>query len=257
MTIQQKNAIDKISRLIETLEKLNYHDNIIDNEYMKWNEKALRIFDNIFGKNSKQAYKYVEIQFECMNSYGDCTHIETFNHAKKAMKSLLEVFIEEIEEWDEHINAFNKDSLIEIDKTKIFIVHGHDNGLKQEVARFIEKLGLTPIILHEQPNAGKTIIEKIESFTDVGFGIVLYTECDQGAKKGEDLKARARQNVVFEHGFLIAKLGRENVSHLATPNIEMPNDISGTIYVDNNNWKQDIFKELKYAGYDIDANDMI
>ena len=257
MNQKQKISIEKIHKLIASLEKLNYHNEIIDNEYMKWNEKALRVFDNIFGENSKQAYKYVEIQFECMNSYGDCTHLETFNRAKKSMKSLLEVFIEEIEEWDENINILHSSSFIEVDKTKVFIVHGHDNALKEEVARFIEKLGLSPIILHEQPNAGKTIIEKIESYTDVGFGIVLYTECDNGSKKGEDLKPRARQNVVFEHGFLIAKLGRENVSHLSTSDIEMPNDISGTIYIDKVNWKSDIFRELKYAGYNVDANDIM
>jgi len=237
MLKKQKNSIEKINQLIDSLKNLNYHDEIIDNEYMKWNEKALRVFDSIFGKNSQQAYKYVEIQFECMNSYGDCTHLEIFNRAKKSMKSLLEVFIEEIEEWDKNSNTLNSSHLIEIDKTKVFLVHGHDNGLKEEVARFIEKLGLKPIILDEQPNAGKTIIEKIESYTDVGFGIILYTECDNGSKKGENLKPRARQNVIFEHGFLISKLGRQNVSHLATANIEMPSDISGTIYIDNSNWK--------------------
>ena len=70
-----------------------------------------------------------------------------------------------------------------IDKSKVFIVHGHDELAKTEIARFIEKLNLIPIILHEQANSGKTIIEKIEEHSNVGFGVVLYTPCDVGSKK--------------------------------------------------------------------------
>lgn len=94
--------------------------------------------------------------------------------------------------------------------SKVFIVHGHDVLAKTEIARFIEQLGFEAIILSEQPNVGKTIIEKIEQNTNVDFGIVLYTPCDIGGeKKSKTLKLRARQNVVFEHGYLIGKLGRE------------------------------------------------
>jgi hypothetical protein len=79
------------------------------------------------------------------------------------------------------------------DKEKIFIVHGHDDAAKLGVARFIEKIGFEPIILHEQASLGKTIIEKIESYTNVGFGVVLYTPCDVGGKKvvNPELKDRA------------------------------------------------------------------
>ena len=118
-------------------------------------------------------------------------------------------------------------------KKKIFIVHGHDNEVKLEVARFIEKIGLEPIILHEQVNSGMTVIEKIEKYSDVEFGIVLYTPCDLGYVKGKkkEKKARARQNVVFEHGYLIGKLGRNNVCALVKGDIELPNDISGIVYI--------------------------
>jgi len=174
------------------------------------------------------------------------------------MKSLLEVFIEEIQELGEVQQVLNEENNVEIDKSKIFIVHGHDGELKEKVARYIEKLGLTAIILSEQANGGnRTIIEKIEDYTDVGYGIVLYTDCDVGSKKNEELRPRARQNVVFEHGYLIAKLGRKNVTHIATSNIEISNNISGTIYLDKSNWQLDILKELKYAGYDVNANDII
>lgn len=145
------------------------------------------------------------------------------------------------------------------DMTKVFIVHGQDETAKLDVARFIEKLGFEAIILHEQVSSGKTIIEKIEEFSNVGYGVVLYTPCDLGAKKGDDknLRARARQNVVFEHGYLIAKLGRRNVCALVKGEIEIPNDISGVVYVpldDHKAWKLELAKELRNAGYSVDMN---
>lgn len=143
-------------------------------------------------------------------------------------------------------------------KRKVFIVHGRDNEAKQEVARFIETIGLQAIILHEQANAGMTIIEKIERYSnDSDFALVLYTPCDHGRGAHETkvhARNRARQNVVFEHGYLMAKLGRENVCALVKGNIETPNDISGVAYVGfdvEGSWKAEVAKELKACGYEI------
>lgn len=149
-------------------------------------------------------------------------------------------------------------SATKLDNKKVFIVHGHDEIVKISVARFLERLGLKPIILHEQASGGITIIEKIEKNTDVGFGIVLYTPCDVGKSISEkELQSRARQNVVFEHGYLIAKLGRSNVCALVKDDIEKPNDISGVVYVNydsGSGWQSELFRELKNAGYELDAN---
>lgn len=147
-------------------------------------------------------------------------------------------------------------------KDKVFIVHGHDGEAKERTARFIEKLGFEAIILHEQASRSMTIIEKIENYSnDVGFGIVLYTPDDMGNVKGEaekgELKYRARQNVVFEHGFLIGKIGRENVTPLVEGAIELPNDISGIVFINDKDWQLDIAKEMKAAGYNIDFNKLI
>lgn len=141
-------------------------------------------------------------------------------------------------------------------KRKVFIVHGRDNEAKQEVARFVSDLGLEPIILHEQASSGMTIIEKIERYTnDSDFALVLYTACDHGRGAHETKvhpRSRARQNVVFEHGYLMAKLGRENVCALVKGEIETPNDISGVVYVALDGfggWKSEVAKELKACGY--------
>ena len=149
-----------------------------------------------------------------------------------------------------------------LDKSKVFIVHGHDDLAKTEVARFIEKLNFEAIILHEQASSGKTIIEKIEEHSNVGFGIILYTPCDVGSTKDdkENLKFRARQNVVFEHGYLMSKIGRNNVCALVKDKVETPNDISGVVYVPmdyHKAWQIAIAKEMRNSGYDIDMNKVV
>lgn len=143
-------------------------------------------------------------------------------------------------------------------KGKVFLVHGRDNEAKQEVARHVESLGIGAIILHEQASSGMTIIEKIEHYAnEADFAIVLYTACDLGRGISETKvhpRNRARQNVVFEHGYLMAKLGRKNVCALVKGEIETPNDISGVVYVgldEAGAWKNEINKELKACGYSI------
>nr|WP_314439445.1 nucleotide-binding protein [uncultured Porphyromonas sp.] len=146
-----------------------------------------------------------------------------------------------------------------MDKSKVFIVHGHDGEAKQAVARFVEKIGFEAIILHEQASSGNTIIEKIEANSNVGFGIVLYTPCDLGAsqKQKDQLKPRARQNVVFEHGYLIGKIGRKNVCAVVKGDIETPNDISGVVYIkmdEGRGWMYTVAKEMQACGYEVDLN---
>jgi len=145
--------------------------------------------------------------------------------------------------------------------TNVFIVHGHNNEVKVNVARTLEKLGLNPIILHEQANAGKTIIEKFENHSDVGFAIILMTDDDFGKAKGEEnLNPRTRQNVILEMGYFIGKLGRERVCPLYVKGVELPSDLYGLLYTEvdaSENWKIKMAKELKAAGYDIDVNKII
>lgn len=144
---------------------------------------------------------------------------------------------------------------------KVFIVHGHDEGAKQTVARFLEQCGFEAIILHEQPDGGRTIIEKIEQYTDVIYAIILYTPCDIGRAKNEKKgKPRARQNVVFEHGYLIGRLGREKVCALVKEGVDTPGDISGVVYKPMDSagaWKTEILREMKNAGIAVDASRLL
>jgi predicted nucleotide-binding protein len=147
-------------------------------------------------------------------------------------------------------SKFNKD--------QVFIVHGHDEHAKNDVISYVKSKGLEPIILHLQASGGRTIIEKIDHYSNVGFGVVLYTECDVGAKRDSlDYKWRARQNVVFEHGYLIAKLARSRVAALVKGNVETPNDISGVVYITMDaagNWRTELDTELRNAGYEIESS---
>ena len=138
---------------------------------------------------------------------------------------------------------------------KVFIVHGHDGELKQSVARIIEKQGIEAIILSEQANKGRTIIEKFEDYSDVGGAICLFTADDWGRAKNDATdNTRARQNVVLETGYFMGKLGRDHVVLLADKGIEMPSDLSGVVYTDTGKWEIDLLKELKEMGYAIDFN---
>lgn len=141
---------------------------------------------------------------------------------------------------------------------KVFVVHGHDNEAIQEMARTLEKGGFDSIILHEQPDSGMTIIEKIAKYSDVGYAVVLYTACDRGREKNDlEEKNRARQNVVFEHGYLIGKLGRDRVSALVKGDIETPGDINGVVYIEMDKkgaWKMQLAKNMKDVGLPVDMN---
>ena len=144
---------------------------------------------------------------------------------------------------------------LKTDSNKIFIVHGHAEAVNQEVARTIEKLGLEAIILREQPNSGKTIIEKFEEYAkDVNFAVILLTADDK--MEGEDT-FRARQNVIFEMGYFMGALGRSNVMCMLQENVEKPGDIDGVVYtmIDKSGmWKFSLVKELNASGYNVDAN---
>lgn len=144
-------------------------------------------------------------------------------------------------------------------KNKVFVVHGHDEAATQAVARFLEQLELQAIILREQPDAGRTIIEKFEDCVrEVGFAVVLLTPDDlAGPATSPAAASRARQNVIFELGCFAGKLGRGRTCLLRKGDVEIPSDLYGVIYTDMDaadGWKIKLVRELKAARLDFDAN---
>ena len=141
---------------------------------------------------------------------------------------------------------------------KVFVVHGHDEGAREAVARFLERLEFEAIILHEQANQGRTVIEKIEAHGEVGFAVVLLTPDDEGSSiKDGKPQSRARQNVVLELGYFIGRLGRSRVCALKRGDVEIPSDFGGVVYQEfdeSNGWKPALGRELQAAGFEIDWN---
>ena len=147
----------------------------------------------------------------------------------------------------------------------IFLVHGRDEEMKNIVARFIEKCRLKPIILAEQADEGRTIIEKFEASSNVGFAVVLLSPDDVGglapeATEDPILQNRARQNVILELGYFVGKLGRPFVCALKKGDLELPSDFSGVVYTPfsaDEGWKIKLAREIKAAGIEIDLNDAL
>ncbi len=144
------------------------------------------------------------------------------------------------------------------DSRNVFLVHGHDEAVTESVARFLEKLDLHTIILHEQPNMGRTVIEKFEAHADVGFAVVLLTPDDVGGlASGGKLEPRARQNVILELGYFIGRLGRSRVCALYVEGVEIPSDFHGVVYVPYDaagGWRLKLASEIRAAGLPVDMN---
>ena len=176
-----------------------------------------------------------------------------------ATSTVIDIIDQTIGAYEMNVNM--NDNEPKYSNTQVFIVHGRDEGMQQAVERVIEKLNLEPIILSEQVNNGKTIIEKFEKYSDVGYAVVLLSPCDEGRLKNtkDELEPRARQNVILELGYFIGKLKRERVSIIRKTEVKEPSDITGLGYIDydsNEGWKYKLADELKAAGYKVSKDDL-
>lgn len=121
---------------------------------------------------------------------------------------------------------------------RAFIVHGHDDLAVAELKDYLQNAlrWEQPVVLREQPNRGRTIIEKFEELsTRIDCVFVLLTPDDAGVNLStDDERRRARQNVIFELGYFYAKLGRRSgrVIALRKGPMELPSDIQGIVWID-------------------------
>lgn len=142
---------------------------------------------------------------------------------------------------------------------KVFLVHGRNEAVREAVARFLERIRVPVVILHEQPSKGRTILEKIIEYSDVAFAVVLLTGDDLGRLASESVsdKPRARQNVILELGYFIGRLGRERVCALYEDGVELPSDYEGVVFVridPAGGWRFELARELRAAGIEVDLN---
>lgn len=249
-------------KIISTVEQLEAHSE----EYYKWDSYNSELLKNTFNNESnsyKISYDHVNFSIFGGGSHPEERLIRLKQDIKNKVANLQDL-LERVDLLKSEVETtvLTKDATQEAyTGPEVFIVHGHNTDVLNSVARTVERLGLKPIILHEQPNAGKTLIEKFEEHSNVGFSIILLTDDDEGKAKTQiELNKRARQNVILELGYFIGKLGRPRVLPLYSAGVELPSDIYGLVYVPidgSGNWKFAIVKELKAAGYAVDANNIL
>jgi predicted nucleotide-binding protein len=256
--------IELIQDLIKQAEQIAYGNGLKD----AVEKRAEMIIRKLFGDRTHYLDSLKNISYSpsfWTTSTPESRFVNSFNNGKKQLLNLLNVIAEDIQ-LDTEINIQKQEPNKKTDNTKnIFIVHGHNEEMKLAVARTIEKLKLNPIILHEQPNKGKTIIEKFTDNSDVSFAIVILSADDISYSKNESpetSKYRARQNVIFELGYFIGKLGRERVLalHEVESEFDIPTDYSGVLFVPYDKagkWQFDLVRELKALGIEVNANDIL
>ena len=271
----KSRAKDRIGRALEQLTTLSQLNSNTE-EFMKWRRGTRIAICNTFGRDSDHFEEFQKIAFTSRSgSYVDPTlnqrlAARVYDAGLVQARALLESFLEEIEEYEEYWDDYREpqpDSQIqELAEQqvpyRVFVVHGRDDGTRNTVARFLESLELEVVILQEQASEGRTIIEKFEDHSGVGFAVVLCTPDDVGALATEPdkLNPRPRQNVILELGYFWGKLGRNKVCALLDGDMEMPSDYDGVLYIPmdaSEGWKLALAREMKAAGMTIDLNQAV
>ena len=233
-------------------------------KFTEWHQKVQSALRRSLGEDCQQLNSFKSVLYgPRIFSTGtpDSVFHDSFKGGMKKARAIISSAIQEYEDYEQpaghNIDHTSADGNSTISR-KVFVVHGHDNEMKESVARFLERLDLEAVILHEQASGGDTIIEKFERNADVKYAVVLLSPDDVGAAKDKSNtpQPRARQNVVFELGYFVGKLGRSHVCPLVREPLERPSDIHGVVYIpfDEGNWKIHLVKELKNLGFEVDAN---
>lgn len=266
MAKTKAKMLQRLQRVLDEipeLGRLHWRDPAIRN----WRVRADAAIEGAFGPSSQAAADFDDIGYPVASDKRPQGHLddplEVRDGLEKA-RSLIESLVVRIEErWpDDDEPALTPPAYTvgtPATNRTVFIAHGRDQGAKHALARLLEKVDLKPVILSDQPSQGKTIIEKFEASSKVSYAIALLTADDTGSRQGDDgrMRPRARQNVIFELGFFIGKLGRNRVCALTKGKPEIPSDYSGVVYIpmdEGDAWQSQLVKELKSAGFDVDAN---
>jgi len=237
---------------------------ITDAVYEAWRTTLHDLLRNVFGKNNETVNSIVSAGNCYGAAFGGYDEYNQIEERKEKLEALVHYLENAIEQLNLRVVAVPSEKVKPVDpkgKNAVFIVHGHAEGLREKVARLLQEQGIKPIILAEAENEGLTVIEKLEKQANiVGYAIVLLTSDDLGCSKAEapqGMAPRARQNVILEMGFFIAKLGRERVCILREQDVNIPSDVTGVVYTDIDSgdaWKLRVGKELRHVGFSFDLN---
>lgn len=265
--MEKEKIIEKLNERLKALKQLSASATS-DPSFKKWRRDTDVALEHLFGKDTRhirdfRGVSYKPSSYHIMNP--EPAFARAFANGKGSAEALLQSMIDEVQEyWKESGDPLGQhDENNYALSNKVFIVHGHNEAARESVARLITQIGLDPIILHEQPNKGKTIIEKFIDYSDVGFAVVILTADDRGGKTGDspdEYNPRARQNVILELGFFLGRIGRERVCALYEEGVEIPSDYDGVVFVPldkSGGWRLLLGRELRAAGLDIDLNKII
>jgi predicted nucleotide-binding protein len=280
-TITTEIALRRLERFVAQCEQVKKARRK-STEASNWQSDIKVILAEYYGVNSEVYRQFIKIRFLAGSFYAgqpEGEHTQAFNNGVDRAKGFLESRISDLREESESpvlagsaivgggIRAYEVAEFQKLEKSKavaeskkIFVVHGHNHEKLDTVARFLTKLGLAPVILHEQTNQGRTIIEKfVAHASEAHCAIILLTADDVGGVKDtklEGLNRRARQNVIFEFGYFAGMLGRGHAFALVEQGVELPSDLNSLVYIplDDGLWRMRLVKEMKSMGLEVDAN---
>ena len=230
----------------------------LENDFHTWHDYNVRLLQRLF-TTTALADEYVPAMFASSGSPDPQRRLRLLRYDIEGQNQKLISIANRLDLYDEPLGvgaAAGRSGTMARGHT-VFVVHGHDDARKLEVAHFIERVtGQRPTILHEQSNRGRTVIEKLEDHAaEAGFAVVLLTRDDVGGVDKASLRPRARQNVVLELGLFIALLGRRGVVALCEEGVERPSDIDGVLYVSfAENWQVKLAQEMQAAEIGVDLN---
>ena len=260
-SISPEDAILLLRERIQKAEELFNHRPLQQSDIDAWSYTTKPVLQKSFGAGSPNVDAVLHAQ-SSISAYIDMPDHEFEEYLASKLENQIKMLHSCIEQLEIEMRisqvAEPPRPIVQqaIVSRRVFIAHGHDQGSKDTVARLLTKLKFEPVILHEQPNQGRTLIEKFEDYADVGFAVVILTADDLGRAAKEAVEQpRARQNVILELGFFVGKLGRQSVCALHERGVELPSDLAGIVYISlEGDWKIPLVRELRAAGYTVDAN---
>jgi predicted nucleotide-binding protein len=150
---------------------------------------------------------------------------------------------------------------------KVLLAHGRDDRWAQAVAHLLEQAGS-----HELTILDQRAEQRAELLEDAGdqraaprYAVVLLTADDIGGRRLESAEEpyfapRARQDVVFEMGFLAAALTPACVCVLYEEGVELPCELDEISHVRLDlagTWQPKLLMKLRRAGFDYDLNRLV
>jgi predicted nucleotide-binding protein len=263
--VQPEQGIVLLERLVEKARVQSQNEHVQSSDEQAWSALARDYLTRTFGSGSPNISAVLHASGDggLHSGMSDWDVIDWYRSGFRNKIKVLESCIEQLQTDIQLRGAVNPKTNSASGKddasdTKVFVVHGRNHGYKEAVARFLERLDLDPVILHEKANEGRTIIQKFSDFADVQFAVVLLTADDEGRPRAQgELTLRARQNVILELGYFLGRLGHSRVCALYEKGVEIPSDYQGVLFVEidqSDQWRFQLVKELRAAGFVVDAN---